>query len=197
MVPVPTRSPVVSGSLPSPIAARRRSVSIRWPKACCSAAKSNSNIAAAVTRKPPNLTHYRDNWYLDAWCHRADDLRIFALDRIQSLHRLDRPARDVAKPELDDRLSSSYGIFAGPPSAEAVLRFSPQRARWVAEERWHSEQQGAFLADGRYELRVPFSDPTELMLDILRYGPEVEVIGPPELRAAVAERLREAAHIYS
>jgi len=149
------------------------------------------------TVSPQRLTHYRDNWYLDAWCHRAQDLRIFALDRIQRLHRLDQPARDVPAQELDERLSSSYGIFAGPPSGEAVLRFSPKRARWVAEERWHSEQQGAFLDDGRYELRVPFSDPTELILDILRYGPDVEVIEPAELRASVAKRLREAADIYT
>jgi hypothetical protein len=66
----------------------------------------------------------------------------------------------------------------------------------VAKERWHRDQQGSMLDDGCYELRVPYSNPAELIMDILKFGPDVEVIAPPELRQAVAERLAQAAGRY-
>jgi predicted DNA-binding transcriptional regulator YafY len=50
--------------------------------------------------------------------------------------------------------------------------------------------------DDAYELQVPYSDSRELAMDILKYGPDVEVIAPPELRRLVAGRLLAAAHRY-
>jgi proteasome accessory factor C len=78
-----------------------------------------------------------------------------------------------------------------------VLRFDPRRARWVAKERWHAAQEGGYLTDGSYELRVPYSNPLELIMDVLKYGPDVEVMAPAELRLAVAQRLRAAVERYA
>ena len=148
------------------------------------------------TISPQRLVHYRDNWYLDAWDHEREALRTFAMERIQSARPLPDAALDVPEAELDATLGAAYGIFSGPPQAEAVLRFSAHQARWVADETWHSEQRSAWLPDGRYELRVPFGDPRELVMDILKFGPEVEVVAPPALREEVKQRLLAAAAIY-
>lgn len=145
---------------------------------------------------PQRLVHYRDNWYLDAWCHLRDDLRTFSLDRIQRLKTLNDPAIDIEDTRLDAHFTRTYGIFAGPVCHTAVLRFTPERARWVAEERWHPEQQGEWLPDGGYELRLPYGDPRELIMDILKYGPEVEVMGPEELQQEVINRLQAAIGRY-
>ncbi|MBI2313184.1 MAG: WYL domain-containing protein [Betaproteobacteria bacterium] len=123
---------------------------------------------------PQRLVHYRDNWYLDAWCHSVERLRSFALERIRIARPLDDPAVEVADEELDAHFARGYGIFAGEPVATAVLRFTPERARWVAEETWHPAQNGRFLEDGRFELRIPYSDDPELIMDILKYGPGVD-----------------------
>ena len=109
---------------------------------------------------------------------------------------LSRAALDVPEAKLDEHFAAAYGIFAGSPKQIAVLRFTAERARWVADEQWHPRQAGRFLDDGRYELEVPYSDPRELVMDILRHGPDVEVIAPPELRAMVAERLLAASGQY-
>jgi predicted DNA-binding transcriptional regulator YafY len=146
---------------------------------------------------PQRLVHYRDNWYLDGWCHLREGLRTFAVDAIEQAQTLDAPALEVAPDALDSHFASSYGIFAGAPEHEAVLRFSVTRARYVANERWHRDQQGRLLEDGRYELKVPYSNPAELIMDILKFGPEVEVVAPADLREAVAERLREALAQYA
>jgi predicted DNA-binding transcriptional regulator YafY len=139
------------------------------------------------TISPQRLIHYRDNWYLDAWCHLRNDLRSFSVDAIQRVKVLREKARNVAVAKLDDHYTSAYGIFGGQAKAWAVLRFSPERARWVQSERWHREQQSEVLPDGSYRLRVPYSDERELLMDILRHGRHVEVEAPASLRRTVAD----------
>lgn len=145
---------------------------------------------------PQGLTHYRDTWYLDAWCHLREGLRTFALDAMQDARELDTPVKEIPQPQLQEHIGAAYGIFSGTPTDSAVLRFTRERARWVAGERWHERQQGRFLEDGSYELQVPYSNPSELIMDILKYGPDVEVVGPETLRQAVARRLRQAVTRY-
>lgn len=146
---------------------------------------------------PQRLVHYRDNWYLDARDHLRNALRNFSVDRVKEASELGDPADTVPDKELDEYFASAYGIFSGKAIKTAVLRFSPERARWVADERWHPEQIGQFLTDGRYELRIPYRDDRELIMDILKYGPDVETISPDSLRNAVAERLQAAFLAYA
>jgi len=87
-------------------------------------------------------------------------------------------------------LGAGYGIFAGREVQWAGLRFTPERSRWVAAETWHPKQRGRFDAEGRWLLELPYADPRELVMDILRHVPEVEVIGPAGLREVVEEKLR-------
>lgn len=145
---------------------------------------------------PLRLVHYRENWYLDAWCHRAGDLRMFSVDRIRSVRVLNSASHEVSDAELDRRLAGSYGIFGGEPTDIAIVRFDASAARWVADECWHPEQQTRWLEDGRFELRLPYGQPTELVRDLLRWMPECEVVGPPALRTRVAEVLHKAAARY-
>src|SRR5690606_2401358 len=131
---------------------------------------------------PQRITHYRDNWYLDAWDHEREALRSFAVDRISQARLLDEPAHDVEDGVLDQHFASSYGIFSGEPKGWATIVFSPKVARWVADEHWHSRQQGRFLPDGRYELKVPYSVSRELLMDVLHYGADAEIVEPAVLR---------------
>jgi predicted DNA-binding transcriptional regulator YafY len=145
---------------------------------------------------PQRLVHYRNTWYLDAWCHRVEGLRRFAIDAIESTDLLDRRARDVALQKVQAAMDSGYGIFAGGTRQWAVLRFAPQAAPWISREEWHPEQQGRRLEDGGWELRLPYVDPTELVMDLLRQGEQVEVVEPASLRDAVRRRLKLAAGLY-
>jgi len=145
---------------------------------------------------PQRLTHYRDNWYLDAWCHLRKGLRTFALDAIKEVAVLENKAREIGEAKLDDHFASAYGIFSGKAVETAVLRFTPERARWVAGEEWHPQQQGRFCEDGSYELAVPYGDPRELIMDILKYGADVEVLEPKALRQQVSQCLQAAAERY-
>ncbi len=139
---------------------------------------------------PQRLVHYRENWYLDAWCHLRRGLRSFAVDGVRRADILEKPAREVPAKSLDAVLGSGYGIFSGRKVSWAKLRFSPERARWVALEQWHPRQRGHLHKDGRYVLELPYSDDRELVMDILRHVPEVEVLAPAALRQSVLGKLR-------
>jgi predicted DNA-binding transcriptional regulator YafY len=149
------------------------------------------------TISPQRIVHYRDNWYVDAWCHLRNDLRSFSVDAIRRVKVLRETARNVMSAKLDEYFASAYGIFSGQPKAWAVLRFSPERARWVQSERWHGEQQSEMLPDGSYRLRVPYADERELLMDILRHGRHVEVESPMSLRRRVADEVVALAAIYN
>ncbi len=148
------------------------------------------------TVSPQRLTHYRENWYLDAWDHDRDGLRSFSVDRITAARVSDEAARDVPDEELDRQLASSYGIFSGTPKGWATVMFSAKAARWVADEHWHSQQQGRFLPDGRYELKLPYSSGRELLMDVLHYGSDAEIIEPASLREQARSLLSLALSQY-
>lgn len=145
---------------------------------------------------PQRLVHYRDNWYLDAWCHSRNEFRTFAIERIEQASRLKHKAKTISEQTLDAYFASAFGIFSGPATHTAVLHFTPERARWVAEEEWHPAQQSRWLDDGCYELRIPYGNPTELIMDVLKYGTDVEVIGPARLRNDVKRRINAMAEVY-
>lgn len=145
---------------------------------------------------PQRLTHYRDRWYLDAYCHTREALRSFAVERLQLLVERAEPAAEIAASELDAALASSYGIFSGAPTATAELVFSAKAARWVADEQWHPAQQSEWLPDGRWRLRLPYHHDEELLMDLLRHGAEVEVLKPAALRKAISQRLKAALAQY-
>jgi predicted DNA-binding transcriptional regulator YafY len=145
---------------------------------------------------PQRLVHYRDNWYLDTWCHERKALRTFGVDAIETAAVTDEAASDIDDATLDRELASGYGIFAGGETQEAVLLFCPTRSRWVSGEVWHPKQEGRLQDDGSYLLRFPYAQEPELVMDILRYGPDVRVIAPESLRESVAAKLRAAAALY-
>lgn len=145
---------------------------------------------------PQRLVHYRDNWYCDAWCHKRDALRSFSLDRMQSVALVNVPSHALSDDELDAHYASSYGIFNGTASETAVLRFSAHAAEWVADEVWHPQQSGHWLDDGRYELTIPYHESPELVGEIMRWMPDVQVVAPMKLKNLIKTALEKslAAH---
>ena len=138
---------------------------------------------------PQRLIYYKDNWYLDGWCHLKENIRSFSVDAIQRVEILETKAKDVSEEKLNEELGSGYGIFSGKDIKWATLKFSSERARWVSKEKWHSKQEGKFLADGSYELKIPYSKEPELLIDVMKYGPEVEILEPKDLRKKIQETL--------
>ena len=145
---------------------------------------------------PQRLVYYRDNWYLESWCHLRNGLRSFGVDAIEHADLLEIKAKDVDMKRLDKEFRSGYGIFAGSCTKNANLRFSPKISQWVSREQWHPDQKGSFDKDGNYLLTIPYAHETELIMDVLRYGPDIEVLSPKSLKNSVKEQLTETLKHY-
>ncbi len=191
------RFPAIAGRAPGPAFQAAASATLQRKQLRFHYHSRGSDEHTDRTVSPQRVTHYRDSWYLDAWDEDKGVHRTFSIDRIRNAQVLDEPARDIPEAELDTHYASSYGIFSGQADQTAVLKFSAERARWVADEQWHPQQEGSWLPDGSYELRIPFHDPRELAMEILRHGPHVEVAEPESLRAAIREQLADALTRYN
>ena len=145
---------------------------------------------------PQRLVHYRTTWYVDAWCHTREKMLRFALDAIEEASLTGARAKEVPMRQVESEMDAGYGIYAGAKRQWATLRISAQAAQWVSREEWHPDQEGRWLEDGAYELKVPYSDDTELVMDVLRQGSQIEALNPPSLRKLVHVRLEEAASTY-
>ncbi len=145
---------------------------------------------------PQRLVRYKENWYLDTWCHLRNAIRTFAVDALRETAILETTATDIAAEELHAALGAGYGIYSGKEAIWAKLRFTPRQARWTAPEIWHPDQKSSFEPDGSYVLEVPYTSDGEIVMDILKFGPEVEVLAPESLRAEVGRRLEKALAQY-
>lgn len=145
---------------------------------------------------PIDITLYRGNWYVNAWCHLREDLRRFAIDAIDHVTIRGEDAKEVDETLVEQSLGAGYGIYSGKHVKRALLRFTPERARWVRTEEWHPDQIGRLLDDGSFQLEVPYTDEREIAADLMRYGAGVEVMGPDELRQRMKKMLHEALGRY-
>lgn len=148
------------------------------------------------TISPQQLVHYRDNWYVDAWCHLRKEVRSFAVDAITECEQLDIDAKELDADQLRSSMQSGYGIFGGAVKGWAKLKFTPERARWVEHEEWHPEQRSEKMKDGSYILELPYSDERELLGDILKYGRDVEVLSPAGLITQISHAAKDLKTLY-
>ena len=110
---------------------------------------------------------------------------------------LTKRAKEVPLKAVQAEMDVGYSIFAGSKVQWVTLVFTASAAAWVSREQWHSEQQVRWLDDGRFELKLPFTGETELLMDVLRQGGQVEVVSPASLRSLIGQRLREALEVYA
>jgi len=96
---------------------------------------------------------------------------------------------------LEEHLEGAFGIFSGKADKTAVLLFNQHRACYIEKEQWHPGQRGEWQGD-EYLLIIPYHNPTELMMDILKYGADVEVIALEELKQVVKVEIKQMARIY-
>lgn len=155
----------------------------------------NENTIREIS--PQRLIYYRENWYLDAYCHLRNDLRSFSVDGIQSAALTNKKAQEVSEKECQEHFAQSYGIFSGKATQRAKLRFTPEHARWVSGEHWHGQQVGSFDKEGFFNLEFDYNQDPELVMDILKHGSGVEVIGPASLKKRVQDELQKTLKRYT
>jgi predicted DNA-binding transcriptional regulator YafY len=148
------------------------------------------------TVEPHHMVNYMGNWHLIAFCTLRNDWRDFVLGRMTlcQVEGSNFPIRP--RQEWEPYLNNTFGIFQNRESFNVVLRFTPERSRWVKHEVWHEDQQQEVQDDGSLLLTIPASHEAEITMEILKHGSHVEVLEPVWLRKKVVKEIREAGKKY-
>lgn len=142
---------------------------------------------------PMRLTSVGRRWYLEAWCHLAEDVRLFRIDRVVRAEVLEvdgtPPAGAVARDVVSEPL-----FRPSEDDEEVTLDLAPA-ARWVSE--YYSVESVEPLPDGGQRVRLRVADSRWVARLVLRMGGAVSVVAPAALAARTAEEARRALDAYS
>ncbi|MFL5757539.1 MAG: helix-turn-helix transcriptional regulator [Chloroflexota bacterium] len=134
--------------------------------------------------------------YLIGWDETRNAIRTFKVERIVDLAVTPRTFEPPAGAALETALGRAWDIIADQAPTTVVLRFAPSVAARVREATWHRTQTVVESPDGTLVWRATVAGTIEIRLWILRWGDEVEVLEPPELRDDVSATLERAAMQY-
>ncbi len=148
------------------------------------------------TVSPQQLVRYKDNWYLDGWCHNKEALRIFSLDCITELKFDNLKYFTPDDYIMKEIYGTSYGIFSGIPTGTAKIKLSGNAARYALREVWHPKQKTIKKENGDILLEIPFNKTPELIGSILFWGEEAQVLSPASLRNEIASHIKNMLSIY-
>lgn len=144
---------------------------------------------------PYVLTFRRRAWYLIAFCHNRNDIRMFRVNRIKRLNYTGKTFAYPSNFSLEEYMASSWSTMRKGEEAEEteiVVKFDARIAPLIKEVNWHPTQQIEDLPDGSILYTVTVAGTKEISFWILGYGYQAEVISPESLReeiAAVAEKM--------
>jgi len=146
--------------------------------------RADADAATERTVSPYALVAARGAWYVVAWCDASTAVRIFRLDRIEAAGPTDERYEIPADFDVADVVRDGRAFVAATPPRALVVRYAPAVARWIAER-----ERGTWEPDGALVVEHPLADAAWAVRHVLQYGPEAEVLAPPDVRDAVAARL--------
>lgn len=151
---------------------------------------SAADVVSERSVDPLQLLTDSTHWFLHGWCHRAQDLRQFRLDRILDLEALTEAADEHEDVALSD--SPDPELTAARWRVRLELA---SRARWITER--YPVAQVRDLPEGGFVVDLDVVDLPWLRNLVLALGADVRAIAPPEVADHIAEHAREALQAYS
>lgn len=135
-------------------------------------------------------------WYTIAYCHLRKAIRQFALDCIKGLKLTDNSYTIPPDFSMDKHFEAGWHIIKYGKPVEIRLRFNDKAARWITRRKWHPTQKIEKNTDGSIIFSVRLSGTDEIRWWIYHWGPNCEVLSPPEFRKEVAAELKAMVGVY-
>lgn len=180
------KKPVIAGLIDATL--HERKVEITYYSA-------SSRRAKDYIVDPYRVVYYQGGLYLYAWVDEYEEVRTFAVERIERMAQMDVAFERRPSFDLDSHARTAFGITGGKPEA-VVLRFSPKAAPSIRERVWHETQAITELANGTLHLTMEVALTRELKAWIKGFLPQVEVEKPAKLRAEIAADLEETRKLW-
>lgn len=142
---------------------------------------------------PYGVIYYRNSLYFIAYSHDHETVRIFKVDRLESVEVTRLKSQRPVDFDLAKYFEHSFGIFPGTGTIQTVkIRFAPRLTRIITESRWHPSQSITHNPDGSVILTLELADLTEVKSWVLSFGPNALVLEPPALRDEIIAELTQS-----
>ena len=159
--------------------------------------KYTSSQADTYTLRPYAVKEFAKRWYIVAYCREREALRVYGLDRIQSLEITDCRFEMEHGFDVDELFATSFGIYLPEgPGQTITFRTSATEAKYLRDLPIHSSQE-EISSDGDSVTFSIFVCPNQnLIMEFCKYGSRIEVLSPEAVRNEVASELAKAAALY-
>lgn len=166
--------------------------------------KYSSKEAERLTLRPYAVKESAKRWYMIAYCIERQGLRVYGLDRVQSLEITDRSYKMPQGFDVDELFATSFGIYLPEQRAQKIVfRASGKEAKYLRDLPLHSSQceEESGQDHVTFSIFVCAKDKNgkfynDLIMEFCRYGSRIEVLSPEDVREAVASELKKAASMY-
>jgi proteasome accessory factor BC len=147
--------------------------------------KENEDQFTDRSVEPYRLENGREGWYVECYDLNKEGVRHFKLDRVKEATASDRTFEP--RPEVEELAGVEGWMTHGevPTAQVARVWVSPERARWLREERTVVEE----LADGAVVVELPYAGTSWLVREILRGAGDLVVLEPEDAREAIAKEV--------
>lgn len=146
---------------------------------------------------PYHIYNLRGSWYLAAHDQLRDEVRDFALQRIESVKILQERYEIRDDWSFDAYMADSLGIEKGGQPVTVKIRFSARQARRVREKDWHQTMEIRDRRDGGCVLTMSIAGLDEVKRWVMRFGAEAKVLQPKSLRDSIVAELKAMRRMYA
>ena len=141
---------------------------------------------------PYHVICQKGNWYIAGFCHKANEIRIYALSRMKELRCTDVDFEVPADFDLNDYIDPSFGIWSTKEAPKKIeLLFDSSINTYILERTWHATQEIAQKEDGSVYLSFMTNQMQETLHWVLSFGSNVKVLNPPELAKQILDEAKK------
>ena len=152
---------------------------------------------AEYTVDPYTLLFFKNGLYIGGYAHNRESLRLFAVERIETLELQDERFEVPEDYRVDMLTGTAFGLIEEGETRQLELYFSHEVAHFVRERIWHPEQQIEEQDDGSLVLRFSASGDKEILAWITSFIPHVRVLSPEPIRQQFNAALNDALRFQS
>jgi predicted DNA-binding transcriptional regulator YafY len=139
-----------------------------------------------------HLKNHQGDWYIIGYCHKAKQVKVFAVSRIQEIKLTNRYFDIPDDFSIENYFKDSFGIFESKEIYDVKLKIMNESVRYIKERQWIKSQKITELNDGSILLEFRVNNLTEVFMWVLAMGKDCKVIEPKELREIIYNELNES-----
>ena len=159
--------------------------------------KYSSDGISRYTLKPYALKENARRWYIIGWCNEKSQVRVYGMDRLVDMHILETRFKMPQDFDVDDLFHNSFGVYlSNSRPSEIIFKVSEKESRYLEDLPLHHSQRVISRSENSVTFSIFASLNKSLTMELLRLGPDIEVISPESLRKEIAELAIKTAKIY-